>query len=127
MPLPALAWKRSCPVSERLIVESVMGAPPGTESTAGSRDCTTTLPLAGEGDGDRLADDLGHVSGPADEPGSVEVPHVFGTCRWSAVPVVPARRTPRVGARAAGRRRRKTGPPTGRQGPCWPSLVQPIT
>src|SRR5436190_15288015 len=34
------------PVSARLSVESVMGAPPGTDSTAGSRDCTTTMSSA---------------------------------------------------------------------------------
>ncbi len=32
-------------MSERLIVESMMGAPPGIDSTAGSRDCTTTMPV----------------------------------------------------------------------------------
>ena len=127
-----------------LTVESTMGAPPGTDSTAGSRDCTTTWPCAMKETAIGWPTTWG-TFGSDDEPASIELLQVlgmigalgsFGALDAPAAPVsaptepaVPVE-TPAVPAAPVMKSGGGTGPPKplcGRQGPCSPSFVQPMT
>ena len=128
---PALAWNTRCPVSARLIVDSVRVSPPAKASIAGSRDCTTTLPAPSKataigcptvGGTDGIRNAAGgrrsRATGAGRAGGLVPAgPASSCPCRSNR----PCRFQPPDRRWRAGRRPRSPG----LQGPCMPSGMQP--